>query len=144
LNSYSQQSFSDLPECFAGWMAREQPASGEIYEPKTVLDRLDVTADTRIAIPLIIDIEDREVIWCDMALRRNPRWNNNVHSNLKGINLTLQSLIRLNKPNLYELFALHAAARGELVSSPDQATTIFSVENGTPFRQEEIAAQYLA
>ena len=34
LSSYTQQAYCDLPECFAGWMARQQPNSGEIFEPK--------------------------------------------------------------------------------------------------------------
>jgi len=79
-----------------------------------------------------------------MALRSNPRWQNNVHGNLSGIAVTLQSLVSLKKPNLYDLFALHAQARGGLVDSPEAADAVFSVENGTPFRQEEIASEYLA
>src|SRR4029078_3724920 len=31
LNSFTQQPYCDLPECFAGWMARQQPNSGEIF-----------------------------------------------------------------------------------------------------------------
>ncbi len=144
LNSYTQQPYCELPECFAGWMAREKADSGEIYEPKTVQDRLDVTADTRIAIPLIIDALERKVIWCDMALRRNPRLQNNVHGNLGGIGVTLQSLANINKSNLWELLTLHARARGEMVETPEGADTVFSVADGLPFRQEEIAANYLA
>jgi stress response protein SCP2 len=87
VNSYSRQPFSDLPECFAGWMARGKANSGEIYEPKTVQDRVDLTADTRIALPLVIDVDEGKVVWCDMGLRRHPRWQNNVHGNLSGIQL---------------------------------------------------------
>jgi hypothetical protein len=144
LTSYTQQSYCDLPECFAGWMARTKPKSGEIYEPKTVQDRLDITADTRIAIPLIIDVVAGEVIWCDMALRRHPRYQNNVHENMNGIYLTLQALTNLNKPNLYELFVFHARARGEQIGSLEQAETVFAVKDGIQFRQEEIASGYLA
>jgi len=108
-----------------------------------VRDRLDLTAETRIAIPLIIDVETREVIWCDMALRRHPDWNNNVLANLSGIALTLQALTQLNKPNLYDLFLLHAAARGELVWSREEAETTFLVEDGFQFKQDEIASGYL-
>lgn len=143
LNSFTHQPFCDLPECFAGWMARQQPGSGEIYEPKTVQDRLDLTAATRIAIPLVVDVETREIIWCDMALRRHPDWSNNVHGNLSGIALTLQALTHLNKPNLYDLLMLHAAARGELVWSAEEAETRFLVQDGLPFRQDEIASGYL-
>ena len=144
LNSYSQQPYCDLPECFAGWMARQKAESGEIYEPKTVQDRLDLTANTRIALPLLIDLVENRVVWCDMALRRNPAYVNNVHGNLKGINVTLQALTHLNKPTLHELFTLHAQARGELIATPEGADTVFSVESGIPFRQEEIASGYLA
>lgn len=142
LNSFSEQPFCDLPECFAGWMAREHADSGEIYEPKTVQNRLDLTANTRIALPLIIDVVENQVIWCDIALTRNPRWVNNVHGNLNAINITLQSLTNINKPNLYDLFTLHAQARGERASSAATADTVFSVAE-TPYRQEEIASNYL-
>jgi len=143
LNSYTQQPYVELPECFAGWMARAQAGSGEIYEPRTVQDKLDLTADTKIAIPLIIDVVDRQVIWADMSLKRYPRWVNNVVGNLQGIQLTLASLVEMRKPNLYDLLLLHAQARGTVVAVPDGTDTVFSVESGTPFRHEEIASHYL-
>ncbi len=43
--SYTNQPYCDLPECFAGWMARTAPQSGEIYEPRTVQDKLDISAN---------------------------------------------------------------------------------------------------
>lgn len=33
LNSYTEQPYCDLPECFADWMARKHAGSGEIFEP---------------------------------------------------------------------------------------------------------------
>lgn len=144
LQSYTQQPYADLPECFAGWMARQEPGSGEVYDPRTVEGRLDLTADTRIAIPLIFDVLDGTTVWCDMALKSSPNWQNNVHGNLSGIAVTLQSLVSLKKPNLFDLFLLHAEARGERVGTPESADVVFSVENETPFRQEEIASEYLA
>ena len=38
LNNFTEQPYCDLPECYAGWMARRTPNSGEIYEPSTVVD----------------------------------------------------------------------------------------------------------
>lgn len=143
LNSYTAQPFVELPECFAGWMARQKPGSGEIYEPRTVQDRLDLTADTRIALPLVIDVVANQVIWCDLALRKHPRWHNNVHTNLSGIQLSLRALVEMSKPNLYDLLALHTQARGEWVESPEAAETIFSVAAETPFHLEELATRYL-
>ncbi len=58
--------------------------------------------------------------------------------------MTAQAMVDLKKPSLYDLFLLHAHARGELAATPDGAETVFSVEAGTPFRLEEIASQYMA
>jgi hypothetical protein len=143
LSSFTEQPYVQLPECFAGWMARDNLGSGEIYEPKTVEDRLDLSAETRIALPLIIDVVDRVVIWCDISLRNNPRWVNNVHTNMRGVQMTMRSLVHLQKTNLYELFMLHAQARGEIVDSVKKADSVFSVESGIQFKLEEIGAQYM-
>jgi len=155
LHSFTQQPYCDLPECFAGWMSREKAGSGEIYDPRTVQDRVDITADTRQAIPLIIDALERRVIWCDMSLKSSPNWGyragtyginvggNNVANNLKGIALTLRSMVEMSKPNVYDLLALHAKARGKLVDDPSKAETVFSVENETPFQLETLASAYM-
>jgi hypothetical protein len=144
LNSFTSQPFCDLPECFAGWMARQHAQSGEVFEPKTVQDRLDVTANTQIAVPLVIDVMERKVIWCDLSLKRNDLAYNNVRGNMSGIHATLRSMVEISKPNVYDLLKLHASARGELVSTPEEADVVFSVENETPLRLEEIASEYMA
>jgi hypothetical protein len=143
LGGYTPQPFCDLPECFAGWMSRSAPQSGEIYDPRTVQDRLDLTAESRIAIPLLVDVADRTLVWCDLALKKNPEWVNSVQNNLRGIALSLHALTSLKKPTLYDLFELHAQARGTLVGTPEEAETVFSVASGTPFRLDEIASQFL-
>ena len=143
LNSYTQHPYVDLPECFAGWMARARPESGEIYEPRTVQDRLDLTADTRVAIPIVFDLVAPRAIWCDMALRHEPSFPNNVAGNLTGIALTLRTMAELSKPTLYDLFALHAEARGGLAGSPDGAESAFSVAAGTPYELERIASEFM-
>jgi len=56
VNSFTNQPYCDLPICFAGFMVRQFPNSGEIYDPLTVENKFDLTANTRIAIPLIIDL----------------------------------------------------------------------------------------
>jgi hypothetical protein len=143
LNSFTHQPYCDLPECFAGWMPRTHVDSGEVFEPRTVENRIDLASDTRICLPLIIDLEKNEVVWTDIALKKSPFWNN-VQQNLRGVSLMTKALTGLTKTNLYELFALHIEARGEICGSPDSAETIFSVEKGvTPFDLETIAAEYI-
>ncbi|MGW7159808.1 TerD family protein [Paenibacillus taichungensis] len=145
LLSFTSHPYCDLPECFVGWMMRKKPGSGEIFEPSTVANKIDITADTQIAIPVIMDLVERTVIWTDLALTRHPEYYNNVEGNQKGMVLMGKALTTLRKPDLYDLFTLHAKARGELVDTLDQADTIYSVEQGiTPFDIEQIMAEYLA
>jgi uncharacterized protein (DUF3820 family) len=144
INLYRGDSLVDLPECFMGWMGRKNPASGEIYEPSTVENKIDITADTRICIPMILDLKNREVIWTDIALKKNPSYVNNVARNEKSLVLMARALTSLKKYNLYDLFTLHAKARGELVENKEDADTIFSVTEGvTPFDTDVIMGQYL-
>ncbi|MBP1966442.1 TerD family protein [Paenibacillus aceris] len=145
LNSFTEQPYCDLPECFAGWMMRKHPNSGEVFEPSTVMDRIDIAADTRIAIPVILDLVEREVIWCDLALQKHPHFYNNVEGNQKGMVLMGKAMTSLIKPNLYDLFMLHAAARGRIVEDADRAQTVFSVSEGiTPFDISRIMAEFIA
>lgn len=144
LLSFTSHPYCDLPECFVGWMMRKKPGSGEIFEPSTVANKIDITADTQIAIPVIMDLVERTVIWTDLALTRYPDYFNNVEGNQKGIVLMGKALTTLRKPDLHDLFMLHAKARGELVDTIDQADTIYSVDQGvTPYDIEQIMAEYL-
>jgi hypothetical protein len=144
LNSYTEQPYCDLPECFAGWMGREKPASGEVFEPKTVADKVDVASDTRICLPAVFDLAGREAVWADIALAKHPRFANNVHNNLGGVSLMLRAVTQLRKTDLHTLFGLHVRARGEPAAAPERADTVFAVDRGlTPFDLDRIAAEYL-
>jgi hypothetical protein len=144
LNSFTAQPYRDLPECFAGWMARMEPNSGEVFEAKTVVDKVDVASDTRFCIPATFDIEKRNVLWADIALADNPRFVNNVHNNLSGVSLMLQALSQLRQTDLYTLFRLHIRARGEETPDTNNVDSVFAVDRGlTPFDLDRIAAEYL-
>jgi hypothetical protein len=144
LNSFTEQPYCDLPECFAGWMGRERPASGEVFEPKTVADKVDVSADTRICLPAVFDLVGREVVWADVALSKSPRFANNVHNNLSGVSLMVRAVTQLRKTDLHALFDLHVRARGERVETADGADGVFAVDRGlTPFDLDRITADYL-
>ncbi|MFJ7752554.1 cytoplasmic protein [Peribacillus muralis] len=144
LQSYTDQSFVSMPECFAGWMSREEPNSGEVFEPSTVQDKVDLTANTIISIPVILDLFERKVIWADVALKAFPHVSNTVENNKDGLIAIGKALSSLIKPNLYDLFTLHAQSRGEMADDPKKADVIFSLHDGlTPFDQEKILAEFL-
>ena len=144
LSSYTTQPYCDLPECFAGWMARSKPGSGEVFEPRTVADRVDLTAETTIAVPMMFDLVDRRVLWTDLSLRQHPRYVNAVGPNLRGISMLLEAMDTLARPNLYTLFDLHARARGAVVDAPANASMVFSLTEGiTPFDVDAIRSDFL-
>lgn len=130
VNSYTNQPYCDLPICFAGFMGRQFPNSGEIYDPLTVENKFDLTANTRVAIPLIIDLYDNKVIWTDLSLKGNPSTNNNVHNNLSSTTIINKSMTTLAKPSLYDLLTLHIKARGEITLDIRKANTIFATDKG--------------
>jgi len=145
LHSYTGQVYCDLPECFAGWMMRQYPQSGEVFEPAAVVDRIDLASNTQISIPVVLDLKERAVIWCDLALARNPNYYNNIEGHQTGVVAMGKAMTTMAKPNLYDLFRLHALARGELVERAEEAQTVFSPQHGiTPFDVEEIMASFLA
>jgi len=141
--SFTGQKFIELPECFVGWMARECPASGEIYEPKTVENKIDISSESLICIPMILDLYENKFIWADVSLKSQPTWNN-LENNKKGMVLMGKALTTLRKPNLYDLFLLHSIARGVICDNIEEADIIFSIDKGiTPFDNDVIISQYL-
>jgi hypothetical protein len=144
LFAFTEQNFCDMPECFAGWMIRQNPGSGEIFEPKTVENKVDLAAKSKIAIPVILDLVERKVIWCDLSLTKHPEYYNNVEGNLPATTLMGLSMTSLVKPNLYDLFKLHGEVRGIIVQEIEEADTIFSLDKGiTPFDTEKIISEFL-
>jgi hypothetical protein len=142
--SYTGQTFARLPECFMGWMMRASPASGEIFEPRTVVERVDLAADQRIAIPAVFDLVTREVIWTDIGYA-HPIGITMVETTRTSQTQLARAMVALRRTTLQRLFTLHAEARGTLVPTETEADTVFGIERGTtPFDHEVIIARYLA
>ena len=140
--TFTRQSFCNLPECFCGWMMRAEPGSGEIFEPATVVDRVDLASAERFAIPAIFDLEKREVIWTDVGHAQSPVHAAAIESNTSSVGMLVQAMTSLRRATLYRLFALHAEARGTRVDDPAGADTVFGVDRA--FELDKIMAEYLA
>ncbi|MGL4731951.1 MAG: TerD family protein, partial [Clostridium sp.] len=144
VNSYSNQPFCDLPQCFAGYMEREEGELGKIFEPATVRNKADISTAQRVSMPIVIDAYNMEVIWTDLGLNNEPCYENNIETHKKSALMTLKSIVNITKPNIYDLAVLNAMARGELVKTKEGADTIFSLDEGvTPYDIELIMSEYL-
>lgn len=142
--SYTRQSFSEIPELFAGFMGRGDGDSGEIFEPKTVLNKVDITMSGTSCIPLIIDTVEREVIWTDMSMPSTRYRPNNIASNKNGLELLSEAMITRKAPTMLDLFTIHAESRGVLVDTREDADIVFALDGDiTPFDTELILSEYV-
>lgn len=144
LNCYTGQKYANLPECFAGWMDRVDLEKGEIFEAKTVKNKIDLASDVVSIIPMIYDVKNNKMIWADMAFAKEGAYNNNRNQH-KTIENIVEAIVDMKKPNLYDLFSLHVQARGSLVTDKSKADTIFSIDEGvTPFMFDVISSEYMS
>lgn len=144
--SYTRQKFSELGHAAFGFMERRDVNSGEIYEPALVKQKIDLTAQSCICVPVIFDCLTRQIIWCDVNLGtvHSHYGGNNVESNLAGVELASYAMVNMHKTNLYQLIYLHICARGIQCYDKAQADIVFDEEDGiTPYDTDVIMAEYL-
>ena len=120
-------SFSKLP-CMFGWMQRSHPKSGEIYEPATVENTYTIASDTTAAMPVIIDILNRELIWVDISAGNRRT----LESCTAFTGMTLRGFVEKKVITLQMLLMVHAAARGTIVSEREEADILFSNDPSRP------------
>lgn len=125
--------FAEHKTCYAGWMTRSKPRSNEVYQPKTVEQRIDIKSKSANCIPVVFDLVERKAIWTDLNYPGYTEWGgNNVDSNRPTIEQSLEAIVSIrNKVSLYDLFEMHANARGTLVDNPEEADVKFSVNDRT-------------
>lgn len=68
VNSFTGQSISTIPECYAG-VAVSDSLDFRNFKASDVELRFDLAADGREIIPLVVDLETMEMIWVDMAFK---------------------------------------------------------------------------
>lgn len=116
LISFSGDKFNDIDNV-AGIMVRSQAMAGEIFEPRTVETAMNVHVKSTSAIPFIVDLVDRELIWLDTSLGSRMGCFNSGRSN--GVQLIRAELETLNHMLTNgQLLALWAAAH-DTETTPD-------------------------
>lgn len=142
---FNGPTFAEHETCFVGWMMREHPKSNALYKPDTVQQKLDLRQPCRNVMPVVFDLVERKAIWTDLPTSRDGYYYNNVESNQATIQQKLNAIVNVrNRLSLYDLFSLHALARGEIVVDKAEADTVFAVHEGiTPFHVNEINAAFL-
>lgn len=140
--NFSNESFSRMEHAAFGFMTRNDMKSGEIFEPSTVKQRMDLASATTTCIPVIFDLKERAFVWCDMALTadhvRAGFGGINVESNLPSVVVTCKAMVDVKKPNLYDLFTFNAKARGVIIDNPDEADIRFGLDDNCDVKPSDI------
>jgi len=141
---YNGPNFSEHEKCYVGWMGRAKPKSNEIYDPKTVVSKIDLTCASKNVIPVVFDLKTREAIWCDLTTTRSVMhgdWvvGNNVEANKAKIEEVLRAITTLdNKPTLFDLASLHAQVRGSIVDREKDADFTFGISKSSNIKPTDI------
>lgn len=145
LNSYTHQPFADF-EASAGIMERSSVGGGQAFEPKTVKNRFALNGQNKNGIPLIIDLETKEMIWVDIQNNSLNHRVNNVVNNSFSITESVKVFAEFDKykMNLKELIDLHSPRFGTVHYEKDPEVE-YDLEIDMDFARDlpEVVANWL-
>lgn len=128
-------SFCDMEYLDVGWMERNNLDCGEVFEPSLVQNKINILGNSSCSIPLVIDLEQKEIVWLDLAVTVNARFPRNVESNTYSISTIVKGLMESNKPQMFDLAVLNAISRGKLVEDRNKADIIFDTNTEKPIKE---------
>ncbi|OLL14983.1 TerD family protein [Actinomyces oris] len=138
VHSFSHHRLSEVPECWAGAMARgADPQSGEVFEASTVMQRLDLISPTFNATPFVIDLAERRLIWWDLPVGVGEHQVANLDRSSNRVLAHLLDLLEGRRMPLAHLLGLLA---DDVVEDPDEAQLVFSEGGILPWQTERILA----
>lgn len=138
--SYRGERFDTFP-CYAGFMERDGLKSGRKFEAESVRLKFDLAAPTTAHLPLVFDLEKRQVVFADVA------YGGSRHGTAVGqrdkLQATMQAVFDMTskKPTVYDVLVANAGVRGTLVSTAEEADLVFTVEGTDP---NKVAAEMTA
>jgi stress response protein SCP2 len=143
---FTGQKMTELPIGFCGWMGRDKPNSGEIFEPLSVEGRCDLTADASSTAPMILDVINREIVWADLAVTLNGSCYSTESTVDKTI-ATAELITRMKdtRVSLFDVFAHNVLARdGKLVNERELANFVIAEDGDvSPYDIAKIMSEWI-
>lgn len=119
------------------------PNTDELFNPLEVENLINLTAKATSMIPLVYDVKNNEIVWCDTSIVNNLDVKA-VENTLPSAVATCYACVNCGTPSLYDILYLNIVARGEFVDSKEEADIIFDEKEGiTPFDVDVITAEYI-
>lgn len=127
INSFSNQKFTELDSCFMGFMCRDDK-TGEIFEPKTVKNRFDLSGDAQQCLMFIVDIKENKVYIADLAIGSEKY--SSAYGQRDTISMFTQVVIEDKSLSVMQL--LQSAAEAEFIEfceNPEEADILITDED---------------
>ena len=138
VHSFSHHRLSEVPECWAGAMARgADPQGGEVFEASAVMQRLDLVSPAFNATPFVIDLAERRLIWWDLPVGVGEHQVANLDRSSNRVLAHLLDLLEGRRMPLAHLLGLLA---DDVVEDPDEAQLVFGEGGILPWQTERILA----
>jgi stress response protein SCP2 len=135
--SFTYQKFCDMSECFFGWMERKNPNSGEIFEPKSVKEKIDLVNGARTNHPVLIDLFRGKIYWMDMEVTQE-RITERAFTRTAEV---ASAIIQMTKPTVYELLKFNAKGQCIIIRNRQKADVVF--DEDFAYNTAEIIGKYL-
>jgi len=121
--SYTGQTFASLPKCLAGWQS-QLLTSNQPTKLSQADQIINLKSSATSSIPMVIDLDTKEIIWTDLALHARVSMHNSFSAQGR-LGQACRQLVQRQRVSLFDLLDLHIQARGR-VATPDQAQTCFT------------------
>ncbi len=119
-HNFNGGSLSDIKECVAGVMERDNASANSLWRPDTIQNCILLTSSARMTMIGVYDLFTREYIHLDLDFGNFQQY---VSRNRSGEFFeALKPYIELPKVSVYDLLLWHVEARGRLVSKETAQT----------------------
>ncbi|MEW2622978.1 MXAN_6230/SCO0854 family RING domain-containing protein [Streptomyces sp. NPDC048106] len=119
--SFNNVPFEELQDAFAGFMALpEQGPRDASYDPRTVRQRFDLAGESRVCLPMVVDLGRRRMLWTDTHLPSTDGFQS-IRSHGGAVLATVardlwEQFGSGSRATLWDLAVLRAAARSREVA----------------------------
>jgi len=131
---YAGEYFADLEKSYAGWMFRDEMGSNsnrKSFDIKTVKNKFNVTGVGNYAVPMIVDLKSREIIFIDMYMKGSDNGRNSNQTSITDVSTITKQLVKMidNRPNMYDLITYNVGgSKATMVEKREDAEITYGLD----------------
>lgn len=145
---YNGEGFNQVEKSYAGWMIRDNVSSSrKSFDINTVVNKFNMVGKGRYAIPMILDVENEEIVFVDIFMNGTNAMNK-VEGAVNDVSTVAREIVKMvdTKPNMLDLITYQVnASNATLVETKEEATVTYGITECTHSvdRVDEILAELI-